>query len=99
MDRDDRTLTCAHCGCTDFNQRRAQLNTALATFFGLDQHDQSADVYHCRRCGRLEWFLQPDAAYLVATAPAAKGAPAIECPRCNMIIQKNVSRCVCGFTR
>lgn len=95
----ERKLTCAHCGCADFTHRRAQLNTALATMFGLDQYNQSADVYHCRRCGRLEWFLAPDADYLVATAPAATGARAIECPRCNMIVKQDVSRCVCGWTR
>jgi predicted nucleic-acid-binding Zn-ribbon protein len=99
MDPANRNLHCAHCGCEDFNHRRAQLNTALATFFGLDAHNQSADVYACRRCGRLEWFLAPDPAYLVATAPAAKGAPAVECPKCNMIVKKEVSRCTCGWSR
>lgn len=99
MALEDRKLTCAHCGCTDFNQRRAQLNTALATLFGLDPLNESADVYHCRRCGRLEWFLAPDAQYLVATAPIARDAPAVECPKCNRIVKKDVSRCACGWTR
>jgi predicted nucleic-acid-binding Zn-ribbon protein len=99
MASDDRKLRCAHCGCEDFTHRRAQLNTALATFFGVDALNQSADVYVCRRCGRLEWFLAPDAAYLVASAPPATGKPATECPRCNMIVAKEVSRCVCGWTR
>ena len=95
MPLEDRKLTCAHCGCTDFNQRRAQLNTALATLFGLDPLNESADVYHCR----LEWFLAPDAQYLVATAPIARDAPAVECPKCNRIVKKDVSRCACGWTR
>lgn len=99
MDAKDRKLSCSHCGCADFHHRRAQLNTALATFFGLDQFNQSADVYVCRRCGRLEWFLAPDQDYLVATAPIVKGAPAVECPICNLIVKKEVSRCVCGWTR
>lgn len=95
----DRTLECPHCHGKDFKHQRAQLNTALATFFGLDAFNASADVYACRRCGRLEWFVPPDATYLVETAPAAKGAPAVECPKCNMIVKKDVSRCVCGWTR
>lgn len=99
MDPKDRELRCPHCGCEDFTHRQAQLNTALATFLGLDAHDRSADLYACRRCGRLEWFVAPDPAYLVATAPIAAGAPAVECPRCNMIVKREVSRCVCGWTR
>ncbi len=99
MTQAERELRCAHCGCQDFNHRRAQLNTALATFFNLDAFDASADVYACRRCGRLEWFIAPDAEYLAATAAPAVGQPAVECPRCNMIVKRDVSRCVCGWTR
>jgi predicted nucleic-acid-binding Zn-ribbon protein len=99
MADEERKLTCPHCGCTDFNRTRAQLNTALATFFNLDAFNRSADVCACRRCGRLEWFVQPDNAYLVATAPPAVGAPAVECPRCNLLVRKGVSRCECGWTR
>lgn len=94
-----RKLRCTHCGCEEFHHRRAQLNTALATLFDLDAFNQSADVYACKRCGRLEWFVPPDPDYLVATAPAAVGAPAVECPRCNMIVHAGVGRCTCGWTR
>ena len=75
----DRPLECSHCGETEFTHRRAQLNTALATFFGLDAHNQSADVYACRRCGRLEWFVPPDLRYLADNAPSVPDAPAVEC--------------------
>lgn len=90
----DKKLACAHCGGEHFNHRRAQLNTALATFFGVDALDTSADVYACRRCGRLEWFLEPDLQYIAQTAPTAEGAPAMECPSCNLII--GAGRPVCG---
>ncbi len=99
MDPKDKRLTCPHCGCTDFAHSRSQLNTALATFFGLDAFNRSADVYACRRCGRLEWFIPPDEAYLVATAPRVAGLPTVECPQCNMIVKKDVAVCTCGWKR
>lgn len=52
-----KLLTCSHCGCERFYERSAQLNTAGATFLGLDWANQSARVYVCRDCGHLEWFL------------------------------------------
>ena len=96
----DRALRCPHCDGAEFAHRRAQLNTALATFFGLDAHNQSADVYACRRCGRLEWFVPPDLRHLADTAPSMPDAPAVECPQCNMIIPAQRSRCgTCGWSR
>lgn len=96
----DKTLTCGHCGGQHFNHRRAQLNTALATLFGVDALNTSADVYACRSCGRLEWFLEPDLGYLSAAAPSAEGTPAMECPSCNMIIAAGRPMCgSCGWRR
>ena len=57
-----KNLACAHCGRTVFVARRAQLNTALATFVNLDWLNESADVYVCSQCGHLHWFLTPKAA-------------------------------------
>jgi ribosomal protein L37E len=93
-------MRCPHCGGDAFTHRRAQLNTALATLFSLDAFNKSADVYVCRRCGRIEWFVEPDPVYLAEIAPPAQGLPAVECPKCNMIVGANQSRCAgCGWTR
>ena len=54
----------------------------------------SADVYACKGCGRLEWFVEPDLEHLAATAPPVAGAPAMECPSCNLIAP--AGRPVCG---
>ena len=94
-----RALRCPHCGCEAFNHRRALLDTALASFFGLDAFNQSADVYACRKCGRLEWFVPPDADYVVASTPRNESLRATECPTCNMVVKAGVARCVCGWTR
>ena len=52
-------LECKHCGHGEFEERKAQLNTAVASLFELDFLDKSAEVYVCRRCGFLHWFLDP----------------------------------------
>ncbi len=51
-------LHCGVCGNVRFWHRKAQLNTALASFFNLDWLDPSADCYICDRCGYVHWFLK-----------------------------------------
>jgi predicted nucleic-acid-binding Zn-ribbon protein len=50
-------VECAHCGGNAFDERSAQLNTAGATFVGLDWANKNATVLVCQNCGHLEWFL------------------------------------------
>lgn len=52
-----KPLVCGHCGNDRFSSRKAQLNTAAATFFNMDWLNQSADVFVCSGCGQLFWFL------------------------------------------
>jgi len=52
-----RPLTCGHCGSVDFEEREAQLNTAMATFFNVDWANRTATCFVCLRCGHIEWFL------------------------------------------
>jgi len=52
-----KTLTCLVCGHDRFRRRRAQLNTALATFFKLDWANRSAECMVCQQCGYIHWFL------------------------------------------
>ncbi|MEM9594839.1 MAG: hypothetical protein AAGD06_11265 [Acidobacteriota bacterium] len=59
MDVHGGKLICKHCGHNGFAHRRAQLNTAGLTLFDLDFLNKSADVYACKRCGFLHWFLPP----------------------------------------
>jgi uncharacterized protein with PIN domain len=52
-----RTVRCYHCSNHLFWTRRAQLNSAIATFFRLDWTDQSATCLICAECGYIHWFL------------------------------------------
>jgi hypothetical protein len=53
-----KPLECLVCGTKRFQHRRAQLNTAAATFFHLDWANRSADCVVCADCGYIHWFLQ-----------------------------------------
>lgn len=37
-------------------ESRAQLNTAMMSFFGFDWLNQEAVTLTCKTCGRIEWF-------------------------------------------
>ncbi len=54
-----KQLTCAICQHLRFWQRKAQLNTAVATFFNFDWANRSAHCYVCENCGYIYWFLPP----------------------------------------
>lgn len=54
-----RELECRICGERRFHHKRAQLNTALLSFFDLDWANATADTYICDRCGYVHWFLHP----------------------------------------
>jgi len=49
-------LSCQHCTHTVFFPGRAQLNTAIASLFGLDWANKEAAYLSCERCGHLHWF-------------------------------------------
>lgn len=53
-----KPVACSHCGGDRFFRRPAQLNTAGATFFGLDFANKTAYAYICAECGRVEWFAE-----------------------------------------
>ena len=40
--------------------RKRLLNTVLMTFIGLDYANRQATILRCARCGRIEWFGQPN---------------------------------------
>lgn len=54
-----KTFHCTVCDNDTFQHRRAQLNTALATFFNFDWANKSAECLVCTKCGYVHWFL-PD---------------------------------------
>lgn len=55
-----RQLRCRICDNTRFWQRKAQLNTAVATFFSFDWLNANATCVVCERCGYIHWFLPPE---------------------------------------
>ncbi len=54
----ERDLKCVVCGHTHFTHRKAQLHTALATFFDMEWLGATADCYVCDECGYIHWFLR-----------------------------------------
>ena len=50
-------LKCPICENMTFWMRRAQLNTSIATFFGLDWTNRSATCFVCSDCTHILWFL------------------------------------------
>jgi hypothetical protein len=52
-----RQVHCLICGHDRFWCREAQLNTAVATFFGFDWANASGICYVCNDCGYIHWFL------------------------------------------
>ncbi len=62
------------------------------TFFNLDWLNESAEIFICKSCGRLEWFLNP-----VEHDPQEMGAT--KCLACDGPIPANASRCPqCGWS-
>lgn len=50
-------LRCEICKHELFWHRRAQLHTALASFFDLEWAGPTAECYVCANCGYIHWFL------------------------------------------
>ncbi len=50
-------LSCPVCSSKLFWSRKAQLNTATASFFGFDWANRSATCYVCSDCTHILWFL------------------------------------------
>lgn len=52
-----KPLACLVCGHDEFDDRKAQLNTAMATLFNVDWANPSAVCLICKRCGYIHWFM------------------------------------------
>ncbi|HOP05378.1 MAG TPA: hypothetical protein PL017_13205 [Tenuifilaceae bacterium] len=52
-----RELRCPVCNNNLFWTRKAQLNTAVASFFDLDWANRSATCFVCSDCTHISWFL------------------------------------------
>jgi hypothetical protein len=52
-----RELKCPICSNNYFWSRKAQLNSAVTTFFKLDWADRSAVCFVCSECTYIFWFL------------------------------------------
>ena len=50
-------LICPICKNNYFYSRKAQLNTAAASFFNLDWANRSATCFVCTQCTHISWFL------------------------------------------
>ncbi|MBK1791894.1 hypothetical protein [Persicirhabdus sediminis] len=83
-----KQLTCPHCQSLEFTKSSAQLNTAMASFMGVDWLNRSADTYQCLACGRIEWFLNEG---------DGSGADT-DCLSCGTVMKAEQSKCSnCGW--
>ena len=53
-----KPFLCPVCQNDHFYRRKAQLNTALASFFNVDWANRSATCLTCPLCGHISWFNQ-----------------------------------------
>jgi len=53
----DEPFQCTVCGNDRFWRRKAQLNTAVASFFDFDWANRTATCAVCSRCRYVHWFL------------------------------------------
>ncbi len=104
----DVPLKCKHCGSGSFTHRRSQLNTAAMTFFNLDWLNASADIYVCKNCGFLHWFLgasirrdttMDDAPLPDEPVPVDDTSVASKCLSCDEAIPPGMDTCPkCGWS-
>jgi hypothetical protein len=80
-------LRCPHCGGASFQQQQARYITT-----GLDiLSPLVAQVFECRKCRRLEWFLE------ARTNPENHVSPPRDCSRCGTYIPATEASCPnCG---
>lgn len=55
--RTGEPLACTVCRADRFFERKGQLNTSVASFFGFDWANPTAECWVCSRCGYVHWFL------------------------------------------
>lgn len=55
-----KPLRCVVCGNDRFHERKAQLNTSVATFLNMDWLNQTGDCFVCSECFYIHWFLLND---------------------------------------
>jgi|GEM_PF-1645275 len=90
-----RPLSCLHCGGEQFEHERVEFGATGGTPFRQTTAAMLTDVFRCEACGRLEFFNAPAIA-----PPATVRGPALECPRCNLVVGPTAIRCEgCGWTR
>lgn len=51
------SLCCPVCSNDVFWSKKAQLNSSVSSFFGLDWADKSATCFICSNCTHISWFL------------------------------------------
>ena len=57
----NKQVICFYCGCNEFEEGSALLNTSGMTLMNLDWADRSATILICTQCGYIHWFLnQPN---------------------------------------
>lgn len=56
--RAENPVICSHCGGQRFEKSTALLNSRGLTFLDLDWANAEADIFICKKCGHIEWFVE-----------------------------------------
>lgn len=51
-----KPIVCEHCGHDEFDEGKAQLNTAEMSLLNMDWLNPSATTLMCDACGRIHWY-------------------------------------------
>ncbi|MGB5811226.1 MAG: hypothetical protein WBG86_11885 [Polyangiales bacterium] len=58
FDVGDKQMRCQFCDETKFWTKKAQLNTAVMSFFDVEWLNPEATCLICDSCGYVHWFLE-----------------------------------------
>ncbi len=90
------SLRCRHCEKDQFTRRSVLMDTSIASFFGLEWLNGTADVFVCSSCGCMHRFLAPPVDE--NSAPSSDDEE-FQCLDCERPIPPGFDRCEeCGWT-
>lgn len=64
-----KAFSCQACNQDVFNERGAQLSTAVSSMLGLNWTNQTATCLICDNCGYIHWFMPKEPEYIDEEEP------------------------------
>ena len=92
-------LRCTHCAFEGFKYSNVQLNTAFLSFLDLEWLNESARVFNCQKCGKLEWFSSNAEITELEDSGELDASIDTDCLACDGVILAGTSEChKCGWS-